>query len=127
LESRNAGSDEVSKQALRGLSKVERKLFGNVIRASVAKKGSRLDGNLERYGPAGSARLLVSVLWVGPVWVLILAIVVVGFVRPGNHPYDAIVPLIVIGGIFISIAVYRFVTAIQEGRRFRQQLPKSDP
>jgi hypothetical protein len=115
-----ASDAEVEAEALASLSVVERRLFGRIVKASAQSPGSRFDKNLPRFGPRGAARLLAASLWCAPVWFLVIAVGVVGFIRRDNHPYDAIVPLMVVGFICIAIGISRLVSAVRLGRAFRQ-------
>jgi hypothetical protein len=119
----DASDGDPADEGLQSLTALERKLFGKVLRVQFATKGSKVSKNLDRYGPAGSAQLFTSVLWGGPVWILVIAIGIVGFLDRNSHPYDAIVPLICTGCLFLLAALYRMITGVQEGRRFRRQQP----
>lgn len=110
-------SDE--EKGLSGLTSLERRLFGRIIRAQFQTSQARFERSLKRFGPVGAARLVASYLWVTPVWFIIIAIIVVGLVGRTHHPDEEIVLLVLIGCSCMAVAILRFVTALRAGMRFR--------
>jgi hypothetical protein len=107
-------------EALAGLTAPERIVFGRFIVAQLHSPESRFKNSPQRLGMVGTGRLLASWLWTAPVWLIILTMFSVGFIERSHEPYEVITFLVVVGVVCIAMAVFRFITAMQAGRHFRE-------
>jgi hypothetical protein len=108
--------DRLLAEALGGVSRVEQALFGHLLRTQVRTIDSSFERQLGKFGPAGSAKLFVTHLWLLPAGVLFFLMVFFGAI---TRSYEVIFAFLAIIMVIVLITVYALATAYQEGRRYR--------
>src|SRR5438309_11918286 len=110
---RHPGADEVE-QAMAALNRLERAIWGRLIRNGLTIPESRLFRSIPRYGVRGATQIQVGILWIIPaqIWV-IGAFIADGANGAAHYVGDA---LILLGLLCIGCAVTRLMTSRRHAR-----------
>ena len=115
-----AGSPDIERTVLQGISRVERLLFGRAIVRNVRNKESRLYTWAPRYGIVGAGRLIVASLWQLPAILFLVVSVVLNVATNANAPLRTVSYVLLV--LFLLCCVLGFVraiTGIRSGSKFR--------
>lgn len=112
---------ELKIEALKSVTRLERSIWGQALAKQVTDPSSRFRKNLPKFGPAGSARLVVGGFWLGPGIIVMVLIFPLDLIF---RPKDAFANWIMAGMVwtFAAVALYRgLYTGIRSRREYQRQ------
>lgn len=117
----NGSDNDQTRQALEGLTAIERMVWGGVIARQVGRPDSRFARRLPELGPRGSGMFVATLLLQVPTSICFI-VMIVGFGSTGRVMHLVGFSALAVDLLLVAVMVTRAFAVTREGKSYRARL-----